>query len=146
MKIIITEEQNEQLNHKIRLTVEKLGLVQAGEMFGKDIIKQAFIGNPLSFLEQFNNLKPVEVGKEIYYVDNDNLPLFYYYKQDQETKNGYYFIHYSRIWLFFKEVMGYSYTETKEIMKKWLGEIYNLKGLTPVLSDYLPIGFVGNDL
>ena len=29
MKIIITEQQNEQLNRKIRLTVEKLGLEQS---------------------------------------------------------------------------------------------------------------------
>ena len=34
MKIIITEQQNEKLNRKIRLAVEKLGLPQAREMFG----------------------------------------------------------------------------------------------------------------
>ena len=34
MKIIITEQQNEKLNKKIRLAVGKLGLVQAREMFG----------------------------------------------------------------------------------------------------------------
>ena len=80
MKIIITEEQNEQLNKKIRLTVEKLGLGQAREMFGDDIIKQAFIDNPSLFLNQFNNLKQDEKAGQIFYVDNDNLPLFYYYK------------------------------------------------------------------
>ena len=37
MKIIITEEQNEKLNRKIRLAVEKLGLIQSLDMFGKDI-------------------------------------------------------------------------------------------------------------
>jgi hypothetical protein len=136
MKIIITEEQNEKLNRKIRLAVEKLGLPQAREMFGDEIIKQTYIDNPSSFLDQFKNLRPIEKGIEMIYVDNDKLPLFYYYKQDQETKDGYYFIHYSRIWLFFKEVMGYSYTETKEIMKKWLGEIYNLRELTPGIFNY----------
>jgi hypothetical protein len=40
MKIIITEQQNEQLNRKIRFAVEKLGFKQSLEMFGKDIIKQ----------------------------------------------------------------------------------------------------------
>ena len=34
MKIIITEEQNEQLNHKIRLTVEKLGILHTINMVG----------------------------------------------------------------------------------------------------------------
>jgi hypothetical protein len=131
MKIIITEEQNEKLNKKIRLAVEKLGLKQSREMFGKDIIKQAYIKNPSLFLNQFNNLKPVEKGDEIYYVDNDNLPLFYYYKEDQDSKNGYYYINYYRIWLFFEEIIGYNYTKTQQIIKEWLGTTYNLRGLTP---------------
>jgi len=136
MKIIITEEQNEKLNRKIRLAVEKLGLPQAREMFGDEIIKQTYIDNPSSFLDQFKNLRPIEKGIEMIYVDNDKLPLFYYYKQDQETKDGYYFIHYSRIWSFFSEVMDYSYTEIKEIMKEWLGTTYNLRGLTPGIFNY----------
>ena len=132
MKIIITEEQNEQLNKKIRLTVEKLGLPQAREIFGDELIKQGFIDNPSSFLNQFNNLRPVEKDNEIYYVDNDNLPLFSYFKEQQESKNGYYFINYDRIWSFFDDVMGYNYTKTQQIIKEWLGTIYNLRGLTPV--------------
>jgi hypothetical protein len=129
MKIIITEEQNEKLNRKIKLAVEKLGLVEAIQMFGDKIIRQAYIDNPSLFLNQFNNLRPVEKDEEIYYVDNDNLPLFYYYKKDQESENGFYYISYYRIWSFFSEVMDYSYTEIKEIMKEWLGTTYNLRGL-----------------
>jgi hypothetical protein len=123
---------NEKLKYKIRSTVEKLGLNQSLEIFGEDIIKQAYIDNPLLFLNQFNNLKLVEQDDEIYYVDNDNLPLFSYYKKDQESKNGYYYINYIRIWLFFSEVMGYNYTEIQKIMKEWLGTTYNLRGLTPL--------------
>ena len=131
MKIIITEEQNEQLNRKIRLTVEKLGLDQSREMFGDELIKQTYIDNPLSFLDQFNNLKPVEKDDKIYYVDNDNLALFYYLKKDQDSKNGYYLISYDRIWSFFDDVMDYSRTEIQQIIKEWLGTTYNLRGLTP---------------
>ena len=131
MKIIISEQQNEKVNRKIRLVVEKLGLIQAREAFGDEIIKQVYIDNPPSFLDQFNNLTPVEDDGEIYYVDNDNLPLFSYYKKDQESKNGYYNVNYYRIWLFFEDVMGYEYTEIQEIMKEWLGTAYNLRGLTP---------------
>ena len=134
MKIIITEQQNEKLNRKIRLATEKLGLEQSLEMFGDEIIKQAYIENPSLFLNQYNNLKPVEEGGKIYYVDNDNLPLFYYYKEDQESKNGLYYINYDRVWSFFYETIGYSYTETQEIMKDWLGTTYNLRGLTPEME------------
>ena len=146
MKIIITEEQNEQLNHKIRLAVEKLGLKQSLDMFGKDIIKQAFIDNPLSFLDQFNNLKPVEKDDKIYYVDNDNLALFFYYIEDQESKNGYYYINLYRIWSFFEDVMDYSRTEIQEIIEEWLGTTYNLRGLTPGTTILTDAPTVGNNL
>jgi len=131
MKIIITEQQNEKLNRKIRLAVEKLGLKQSREMFGKEIIKQVYIDNPLLFLNQFNNLKPVEKNGKIYYVDNENQPLFFYYKDEQDSKNGYYYINYYMIWSFFEVVMGYNYTEIEGFMKEWLGATYNLRGLTP---------------
>ena len=117
--------------YKIRSAVEKLGLTQSLEIFGKDILKQVYINNPLSFLDQFNNLKPVELDGKIYYADNDNLPLFYYYKEEQGSKNGYYYINYYRIWSFFYDVMDYNYTETQEIIKEWLGTTYNLRELTP---------------
>ena len=121
----------EKLKYKIRSVVEKLGLKQSREMFGDEIIKQAYIDNPLSFLNQFNNLRPVEKDNRVYYMDNDNLPLFMYYKEDQDSKYGHYYINYYRIWLFFEEIIGYNYTEIQEIMKEWLGTTYNLRGLTP---------------
>ena len=131
MKIIITEEQNEKVNRKIKLAVEKLGLTQSREMFGDEIIRLAYINNPLSFLDQFNNLTPVEKDGKIYYVDNDNLALFYYYIEDQELKNWEFWVNHSRIWSFFSIIMDYSYTETQQIMKKWLKTTYNLRGLIP---------------
>jgi hypothetical protein len=146
MKIIITEQQNEKLNKKIRFAVEKLGLEHAREMMGDELIKQGFIDNPSSFLNQFNNLRPIEKDDEIYYVDNDNLGLFYYYIDEQDSKNGYYYINYYRIWLFFSEVMGYNYTEIQEIMKEWLGTTYNLRGLTPFHLKRDLFDDVGNDL
>jgi hypothetical protein len=121
----------EKLKYKIRSVVEKLGLKQSLEIFGKDILKQTYIDNPESYLVQFNNLNLVDEGDFIYYVDNDNLPLFYYYKKEQESKNGHYWINYYRIWVFFSGVMDYNYTEIKEIMEEWLGTTYNLRGLTP---------------
>ena len=133
MKIIITEQQNEKLNKKIRSAVEKLGLKQAREMMGDELIKQGYIDNPLSFLDQFNNLRPIEKNDGIYYVDNDNLPLFFYYKEDQESKNGYYWVSYHRIWSIYNDVMCYNPIKIQGIMKEWLGTTYNLRGLTPDL-------------
>ncbi len=61
----------EKLKYKIKVSVEKLGLKQSREMFGDELIKQVYIDNPLSFLEQFNNLTPVEEDGRIRYVGND---------------------------------------------------------------------------
>ena len=127
---------DEKLKYKIRSAVEKLGLVQSLDMFGKDILKQVYIVNPLTFLDQFNNLKPVEKDGKIFSVDKDNLPLFYYYKEDQESKNGDYNINYYRIWSFFEEVMGYNYTKTQQTIKEWLGTTYNLRELTPIRTEF----------
>ncbi len=76
MKIIITEEQNEKLNRKIKSTIEKYGIEHAMNLFGdKGIIKRIYQNNPSEFLDQFNDLTPVEKDDRIYYVDKDRLPL-----------------------------------------------------------------------
>jgi hypothetical protein len=131
MKFIITEVQSEKLNHKIKSMVNKYGLNHAIELFnGKDVIKRAYQDNPSEYLNQFNDLSVVEVGNIVYYVDNNRIPLFLYYKN--EVKDGYIFINYERIWLFFSNVIGLKKTEIQVIMKDWLKEIYNLRGLTPI--------------
>ena len=131
MKIIITEQQNEKVNRKIRFAVEKLGLEQARELMGDELIKQGYIDNPSSFLNQFNNLRPIEKDDEIYYVDNDNQPLFFYKKRQQELKDGIYWIDFKKIWMFFEIIIGYNRVDTQKIMAEWLGTTYNLWELMP---------------
>jgi hypothetical protein len=82
------------------------------------------------WLNQFNDLTPVEKGDIIYYVDKDRLPLFYYY---QDEENDYVYINHDRIWSFFSNVIGLEYEEIKGIMKDWLEDTYNLRGLTPII-------------
>jgi hypothetical protein len=130
MKIIITENQSDKINDRIKSTVEKLGLINATRVFGnnKDMIRRAYEDNPLSYLNQFNNLKPVVKDDKIYYVDNNNLPLFFHYK-NKRNKDCY--INFWRIWVFFEQVMDYSHFEIEDILSDWLEETYNLKKLEP---------------
>jgi len=130
MKFIITEEQSEKLNHKVKTMVNKYGFDETLRLFDDniDVIKRAYQDNPLEFLDQFNDLRPIEKGDKILYVDKDRNPLFYYYLDDN---NGYVYINYERIWMFFEEVIGLEYDEIKDIIKNWLEETYNLRGLTP---------------
>ena len=127
MKIIITEQQNEQLNKKIRFAVKQLGLEQSRQMFGDEIIKQAYMDNPLSFLDQFNNLKPVEKDDDgfidINYVDENNYIIFNYTPTNNPQRSLY--VYYD-IWSFFTTTMEYSDHDTKVIIKNWLKDVYGL--------------------
>jgi len=144
MKFIITEEQSEKLNQKVKSMVNKYGLDQSIKLFGgKEIIKRAYLDNPSEFLNQFNDLIPIEKGNIIFYVDKDRLPLFYYYPDE---KNDYVYINYDRIWLFFSKVIGLERSEIKEIINNWLEETYNLRELTPMASVFKNPDFVGRDL
>jgi len=115
---------------KIKEVVNKFGVQTAIKLFGgnKDIIKQAYQDNPMTFLNQFNNLTQDNIGFVMYYRDKDNKILFYH---KQGEKNGTCVIDNDRIWLFFKLIMGYNYTEIQQLMKEWLGLTYNLGGFTP---------------
>ncbi len=133
MKFIITEEQNEKLNQKVRFMVNKYGINHTLTMFDdKDIIKRAYQDNPSEFLNQFNNLTAVEEEDYgLHYMDKDGLVLFIRYPYEE---NRLVYINHYRIWLFFSDVIGLEYSEIQDIIKKWLKETYNLRRLTPVSS------------
>ena len=93
--------------------------------------------------KKFGDLTPAVVDDKIFYVDENRKPLFYYY---QDEKNGYVYISYSRIWVFFESIFGLNTLQTKEIMKVWLDETYNLRGITPTSRPTNWQGPVGGDL
>ena len=76
----------------------------------------------------FGNLKPIVIRDETYYVNEDRLPLFYYY---QDIKNGPVYINYDEIWSFLESFFGMEYKQIRGVIMDWLEETYNLKGLTP---------------
>jgi hypothetical protein len=77
----------------------------------------------------FGNLIPVVKDNKTYYVNEDRLPLFYYY---QDSKNEYVYINYREIWSFLESMFGMEYQQIQGVMRDWLEETYNLKGLTPI--------------
>jgi hypothetical protein len=79
-------------------------------------------------------LTPEVKDEKTYYVDEDRKPLFMYY---QDEENGYVYINYDRIWVFFESIFGLNTLQTKEILKVWLEETYNLRGITPYKSDVI---------
>jgi hypothetical protein len=79
--------------------------------------------------KEFGDLTPAVVGDKTFYVDENRKPLFYYY---QDSKNGYAYMNYERIWVFFESIFGLNTLQTKEILTIWLEETYNLRGVTPL--------------
>ena len=129
----VLKEEFDSKSERIKSIVNKFGVKQASEMVvgGKDTIRNAYQNNPESFLNQFNDLTTVEDRDKIYYVDKDRLPLIMYYP---DRKNGDVFIDYGRIWSFFENVISLDYEEIQGIMREWLEETYNLRGLTPDIA------------
>jgi hypothetical protein len=81
--------------------------------------------------KEFGNLTPVIRGNNTYYVDENNLPLFYYY---QDEKNGLIYIIYNKIWSLLESVFSMNNLEIRELLVVWLGNTYNLRGYTPILG------------
>ena len=79
---------------------------------------------------KFGDLTEIVRDGKIYYVDENGLPLFYYYQKENEDV----FINYDRIWVFFESIFGLNDLQTEEILKVWLEETYNLRGVTPDLG------------
>lgn len=101
-------------------------------------VKGDFKEAGLSWLnEVYGNLKPKEEHGRIYYIDGENRPILYYYEKDQDTGSGYYWINYSRAWLFFESCLGLKHDDIEDLMTVWLAsEPYNLTGLKPRWIDF----------
>jgi len=93
--------------------------------------------------KEFGDLTKVVKGSRTFYVGRDRKPLFFYYQDD---KNGDVYINYDRIWVFFKTIFGLNDSQTEGIMKVWLEQTYNLRGVTPLFIDSTFPNMVRGDL
>ena len=46
------------------------------------------------------------------------------------------YINYYEIWSFLKDGFGLNYTETQELTKTWLDEVYDLRGITTNITSF----------
>jgi hypothetical protein len=92
--------------------------------------------------DNFDNLVEVIKGNRTFYVDSERKPLFYY----QDEENGVVWVNYDRIWSVLRTEFGINYDEIQGLIKDWLGETYNLRGLTPMYILWRKRGIAGRDL
>jgi hypothetical protein len=46
-------------------------------------------------------------------------------------ENDYVYINYDEIWSVLGDKFGLNYSEIQDLTKRWLDEVYNLRGVTP---------------
>ena len=135
MKIIITESQYNLLieNKKYQFLIDEIkknNWESASKMVNgiENLIELLNIKTPKDYLNLFNDLNVV-LSEE-----NSNLILFRY-------KRGYNIMLYNKntnivyisnykIWSFLEQNFGLKNFKIKEIIKSWLSEVYNLRGVT----------------
>ena len=127
----VLKEEIDSKSERVKSMVKKYGINRSIELVvgGMDTIINAYQDNPASYLDQFNDLIPVEKDDRIYYVDKDNMPLF----QILNMENRFIYISNKRIWWFFSEVLNLDYDEIAYIITKWLKEVYGITGFKPLL-------------
>ena len=123
MKIIITENKLEKfLKQKgIKKTIQMIG--------GWDNFCKVFnIEGPMDFLHLFDDLEVVQSEEKkdwtlFRYKKGNNLMIY-----DRKSKEVYF--SYDDIWSFFDGKFDLTYPVAQAVTKKWLDEVYNLRGVT----------------
>ena len=141
MKILITENQyklikeNISLKEKLKNLIKKVGFESTVRVVGSldNLFKIFDIKEPMDFLNLFNDLESVQSEERqewtLYrYKKGYNLIIY-------DRENDYVYFNYYEIWSFLEDGFGLNYSETQELTKTWLDEVYDLRGVTPA-ADY----------
>ena len=123
MKIIITE-------NKLEKVLKQSGTKKTIELLGgwENFCKVFKIESPMDFLHLFDDLEEVQSEKKEYftlfrYEKGNNLMIY-----DRKSKEVY--ISNKEIWSFLDGKFDLTYLVVQAVTKKWLGEVYNLRGIT----------------
>ena len=136
-KIIKEETEHLSKQDKLKQMVLKLGWEKVAQILGgfDNLYRVAFNNDYNEFLNLFNNLEVVQSEKKpkfiLYRFEKRNNIMVY------DTKNNYINLNYKVIWSFFEIGIGLEYDETQDIIKKWLDEVYNLRGIRPSSNDLM---------
>ena len=140
IKKILKEES---LKQSLKDQVKEFGWQDTAELVNgpEQLAELAFNNDPMEFLNTFNNLDVVQSEEKADWT------LFRYEKGNNmmvyDRKSGYIYINYYTIWSFLEEGFGFNYIETPEVTKDWLGETYNLRGITPFTCSACYCRYVG---
>jgi hypothetical protein len=110
------------------------GWKSAAELVGgvENLKNLTGIGTPIDFLNIFTDLDVVQSEEkpdwELYRYEKGNNMMSY------DRKNDYVFIDYHKIWSFLEKGFDLNYSEIQQLTEEWLSEVYNLRGVTPLVD------------
>ncbi len=142
VKRVIKEEKLSKQD-MLKKHVLKNGWEEVAERMGgfDKLYKHAFNNDYNEFLNLFNNLEVVQSEEEpnwtLYRFEKGKNMMIY------NKENEYVHIHFQLIWSFFEDGIGLEHSEIQSIMRKWLGEVYNLRGVTPNKKRFTIYFYVG---
>jgi hypothetical protein len=123
----------EKLKYKIRSTVEMLGLDQSLNLFGKDMIKQVYVDNPQSYLDNFKEITIVEDSVFINYMDKRGKLVFFISIKKISLMDKFIRVK-PEIFDFFLNIIDQDFDDTRKIINDWLKIKFNLD--SPILFIY----------
>lgn len=125
MKIIITENKIEKLKHLIK----RQGVKNVVQLMGgfDTFCKVMKIDGFMDFLHLFDDLEVVQSEEKEHwtlfrYKKGNNLMIY-------DRKNKEVYISYKEIWSFLEDKFDLTKPVAQVVTKKWLGEVYNLRGI-----------------
>ena len=129
-KLIRKILKEESLKQTLKDQVKKFGWKDAAELVGDGeiLVKLGFNNDPMEYLNLFNDLDVVQSEEKrnwtlFRYKKRDNLMVY-----DRKSKNV--CINYYTIWLVLEDHFDLKYSEIRQLTEEWLGEVYNLRGIT----------------
>lgn len=144
MKIIISESQynllfESKLKQSLKQEIKDFGIKDTAELVnGLDNLFEILnINSPMEILHLFDDLE------QVHSEENPDITLFRYKPKHNlmiyDRKNKIAHINYDEIWKPLLDV-GLFNPDIKELIKEWLFEVYNLRGVTPKVYDAIAQG------
>jgi hypothetical protein len=127
---IIKEEISNRGKEKLNKMIKEFGIIKTLKVVGNmdNLFKVLVINSPMDFLHLFDGLEQVQSE------ENSNFVLFRYKPKHNfivyDRKNEEVYINYDDIWSVLENNFGLDYSEIEGLTKEWLGEVYNLRGVT----------------
>ena len=134
--MLLGDNMKNNLKEKLKDLIKKVGFESTIRVVGSlDKTFEIFdIKEPMDFLHLFDDLEVIQSEEK------ENWVLYRYKKgynfMIYDRKNDYVYINYYEIWSVLEDKFGLKHAETQELTRVWLGEVYNLREVTPQNSRF----------